>query len=241
MSDQDVFASEDATPVTPDDQSGTPAPVVEPVTPAPDAFADQLASIVNADGTPKYTDVASALESIPNAQKHISTIESENAELRASLAKAEAAKELLEKSAGNTNQSQGLTADEVAKITQDTLAAQQDATQRAENVNAVSAKFSELYGDKAVDQMKQVAADAGMSVAAVKELAERSPQAVLKLAGISPEPASGTPPRSPGVGVGDNFQPPKPDPTPPKAVMGGASTQDMIQNWRAAGEIIKNR
>lgn len=230
----DVFNQETPAP----DPAQNAAPEANQETQPQDAFGDKLASITNADGSPKYTDVAQALDSIPHAQEHIQTIEGENATLKSELAKAQAAKELLEKAAGNTNPANtGLTAEEVAKITQQTLQDNAETSRKADNVNSVNAKFSELYGNKAADQMKALAADSGMTVDAIKELAEKSPLAVYRMAGIDSQ--SKPTPKTPGDGVGDNFQPPTREVNPPKAVMSGASTQQMVENWRAAGEIIK--
>ena len=233
MSDQDVFEEKPAQ--TPEQNATPEANQEQPQ----DVFADKLMSITNADGTPKYTDVAQALDSIPHAQEHISTIESENATLKSELAQAKAAKELLEK-AGNTNQQPtGLTVEDVASITQKTLAEQAEASRKADNVNSVNAKFSELYGDKASDQMKALASEAGMSVSAIRELAEKSPLAVYRMAGIN---AQSTPtPRTPGQGVGDNFQPSERPVADPKPVMSGATSKQMVDNWRAAGEKIKQQ
>ncbi len=234
MSDQDVF-NQDPPAKTPEQTAAEAAPQNEPQ----DAFADQLASIKNADGTPKYTDVAQALDSIPHAQSHISTIEGENSELKKELAKATAAKELLEK-AGNANQqTEGvLTAEEVAETVQLTIEKNAEASRKADNVATVNAKFSELYGDKAADQMKALAKESDMSVDEIKALAERSPLAVYRMAGIN---SQSTPtPKTPGEGLRrDNFQPPERKAEPPKSVMSGASTSEMVDNWRAAGEIIK--
>jgi FtsZ-binding cell division protein ZapB len=240
MSDKDVFASDDAnqeTPAQTPEQNATPEANQEQ---PQDVFADKLSSITNADGTPKYTDVAQALDSIPHAQKHISTIEEENALLKAELAKAQAAKELLEKSAGKADQQPtGLTAEEVEAITQQTLAKQAEASRKEDNVNSVSAKFSELYGDKATDQMKALAVDSGMSIQEIRTLAEKSPLAVYRMAGIN---AQSTPvPKTPGSGVGDNFQPSNRPVADPKPVMSGATSKQMVDNWRAAGEKIKQQ
>lgn len=246
MSDQDVF--EEAEKETP---SGTPAALDaaepqeplegQPAQPAND-YTDQLSQILNADGTPKYSTVADALSSIPHAQTHIATIEGENASLKEQLAKAQAAKELLEKAAGdNANQPTSLTPEEVAEITQRTMTAQEEAKREAANVGAVNAKFSELYGEKAATEMKKLAKDSDMSIAEIRALAARSPAAVYRLAGITSPSATPPPSRTPGVGVGDNFQPAPKQPEPGKSVMNGATTKDMIASWKAAGEVIKQQ
>jgi hypothetical protein len=241
MSDQDVFSSAEHTDQS--DPSGTDNTENNQDTSSTDVFADKLSSIKNEDGTPKYSDVVSALDSIPHAQAHITTIESENAELKEKLAKEQAARELLAKQVAHKTDSpaqQGLTEAEVAAIA---LKAQQQAleAQSAEaNVRAVNATFSELYGDKAVVTMQEVAKDTGMSVAAIRELAKTSPQAVYRLAGINPQTPQSSVPKTPGEGQGDQFTPPR-KAEPPKSVMGGSNTNDLVSNWHAAGEIVKQQ
>jgi len=236
MSDQDVFSQEPVTPVTPE-----VTPVV-PAVPAPvDAFADQLSTITNADGTPKFSDVATALGSIPHANQHIQNIESDNASLKEQLATAVAAKELLAKQLGTQPAPAiGMTPEEVAEISRQTMDSVNQANSEAANVASVNAKFSELYGGKAVEEMSKIAQQSGMSVQAVKELAKTSPNAVFRLAGINVTPSTQVVPKTPGVGQGDTFTPP-PTPTAPKSVMGGSNTADLVANWRAAGEAIAQK
>ncbi len=241
MSDQDVF--NEPAPVVPTADATPAAPVtpdVAPVVTAPvDAFADQLSVIKNADGTPKFTGVAEALGSIPHAQTHISTIEAENATLKENLATATAAKELLAKQLGEKPApAVGMTPEQVAHITRQTMDDAALATSEAANVASVNAKFSELYGAKAIDQMNDIAKQAGMSVAAVKELAKTSPQAVFRLAGINVTAPAPVVPKTPGQGSGDTFTTPS-APAAPKSIMGGSNTADLVANWRAAGEIVK--
>lgn len=235
MSDQDVFNQDQ----TAADQAAAPAAQAAPVVSATDAFADKLGSITNADGSPKYTDVAQALDSIPHAQQHIQTLESEAANLKSELAKAQAAKELLEKAAGQPSQQTArLSAEEVAEITQRTIAENALSTIKADNVASVNAKFSELYGDKASEQMKALAKDSGMTVSSIRELAEKSPLAVYRMAGINASQAPVS--RTPDANLrGDNFIPPARKVEMPKSVMSGATSKQMVENWRAAGEIIK--
>ena len=228
----DVFNQEP--PVKTPEQIAAEAAPQEPQ----NAFADKLDAIQNEDGTPKYAGVADALDSIPHAQSHIKTVEGENAELKEKLAKSEAAKELLEKAGNAKPATEGLTAEEVAAVTRQTIADDSETSRKADNVASVNAKFSELYGEKASAQMGELAKASGMTVAAIKELAEKSPLAVYRLAGINSQSAPA--PRTPADGQrGDNFQPPDPVVETPKPVMSGATSAQMVDNWRQAGEIIK--
>ncbi len=228
MSDQDVV--ENTAPVTPD--------ALAPVVPATDPHADKLTGILNADGTPKYTNVAQALDSIPHAQEHISTIETENASLKEQLNAATAAKDLLAKQVSDKPTPTSLTAEEVARISRQTLQETAQANSEAANVASINAKFSELYGSKAQEQMSEVAQQSGMTIKAISDLAKTSPSAVLRLAGINPAASAPVVPKTPGMGSQDNFTPP-PTLETPKSIMGGGDTKDVVANWRAAGEIAK--
>ena len=225
------------------DQGGTGNTQNNQDTSSQDVFADKLASITTEDGKPKYTDVASALDSIPHAQAHISTLEKEAAELREKLAREQAARELLAKQLGDNKSSpaqQGLTEEQVAEIAMRTQQAAQESQKAQANVDSVNATFSELYGEKAVQQMQLIARESGMAISEIRALAAKSPQAVYRLAGINTPPQGSTPPKSPGQGSGDQFTKPK-EPVVPKSVMSGSSTADMVANWHAAGEIVRNR
>lgn len=236
----DVFNESDTADQTVQDV--TPEDVNTQETSEPvDVFADKLASITNEDGTPKYSDVASALESIPHAQQHISTLEKEAKELREKLAREQAAKDLLAKQLGAkpTQQPQSLTEDDIARIA---LEAQTKAEQQRtaeSNVAAVNSTFSELYGSKAKEQMQTLAKESGMSVSQIRELAKSSPTAVYRLAGIEAPKKGGTPPPAPGQGTGDIINPP-PTPPQPKSVMGGSNSKDLVDAWKTAGEIARS-
>lgn len=235
MSDQDLFNGEGDKPAPSDNENAN-----QSQEPSTDPFADQLSGIKNEDGTPKYTDVASALDSIPHAQSHIQNLETDNAALTEQLGAANAAKELLAKQVKDTppTSTPGLTADEVAAITRQTLSETEQANLADNNVDIVRNKFSELYGEKAKEVMAKVATDSGMSLDAVKALAATTPTAVFKLAGID---SSTVPlPKTPGQGQGDNFTPPR-KPEPPKSIMGGSDTKSLVDNWKAAGEIVKQQ
>lgn len=206
--------------------------------PSPDPFADQLSGIKNEDGTQKYADVASALDALPHANTHISTIEAENAKLKEDLAREQAAKELLQNAANKQEPAQqnGLTAEDVKALVVDANAEQAAANQQEANVNSVRSAFSAQYGDKAGEEMNRVAAESGMTKEALKNLSKSSPQAVLQLAGIKVEaaPVQRTPYRA-----GNDQPSPQPAPAKPKSVMSGANTKEMVDAWKGAGERIK--
>ena len=233
MSDQDVFETTE----NPDQGTQTTEPQAQPQ--PVDVFADKLNTILNEDGTPKYPDVASALDSIPHAQQHIQKLEREAAELRDKLAREQAAKDLLAKQTEKAPQSQ-LTEEQAARIA---MEAQQKAMQRQTeeaNVATVNSTFSQVYGSKASEEMQKLATESGMSIDKIKDLAKTSPQAVFRMAGIQPKTTTPVPPKAPGAGSHDQFTE-RPAPTPPKSVMGGGSTADVMASWNAAKETVLGR
>jgi len=234
MSDQDekdeLFGKGDQTPVSDTGDTLNQEPTLDP-------FADQLGTIKREDGTQKFADVASALDSITHSDTHISTIEAENAKLKDDLARETAAKELLAKSANNQNPAQkALTAEDIGDIVDQRTAQRETANQQDANVSLVREQFSKKFGDKAGEEMSRVASSSGMTKTELKTLSASSPQAVLQLAGIKvvSTPVHKTP-YTPGV-----EQPsPQPEPQEVKSIMGGSNTKEMVSAWRGAGERSK--
>lgn len=75
------------------------------------------------------------------------------------------------------NQSVALTPEDVLNL----LEQREKAKSVAENRKLVNAKLAEMYGDKAVEVVRQRAAELGLTDKAVFQLAESSPKAFLKL------------------------------------------------------------
>ena len=59
-------------------------------------YADQLADIKNAQGTPKYSSVSDALVALKSTQEHIKTLETENAEYRTNATSTTKIQEMIE-------------------------------------------------------------------------------------------------------------------------------------------------
>lgn len=154
-----------------------------------DQFADLLGTITTEDGRQKFNDVDSALTSIPHAQKHISSLEGENAELKHELEKRKTAEELLEaiKQSGEgkeTPSSPALDEAQLAALVDSRLNAQQTEATQKTNLQEVTLQMKEKYGDKAESTFYDTAKSLGMSMDAVNTLAKKSPEAVLKLMGV---------------------------------------------------------
>ncbi len=184
----------------------------------------------------KYASVAEALKALEHAQTHISKIESENGELRTKVAGATSAEEVLRavkelQEKGRTSGAEPVDAEALAKLVNSTLEQQLTAREQAQlakaNAAAVTKALAEKYGDKAEEVYKAKAAELGITVARLNQLASESPKAALAYFGTT----SGTPAKTQG-GVNPLAMPPAPTERPSKSIMGGATTGDMIAEWR---------
>ncbi len=193
----------------------------------------------------KYADVNVALQSIPHAQKHISTLEAELAQAKAELEKRRTAEELVEEfrktgvaqPASTAASPESLNPDVVVQLVQQTLE-NRDAEQRAKaNINSVTSAFFQAHGKEHAEQKYiELAQSSGMSVDALNRLAAQAPSAVLKLAGLDKAP----PPTPPKLTSGVNTEGFQQKPTDLSARVGRATTtQQMVQAWKNAGEKIK--
>lgn len=202
---------------------------------ATDMFGDLLNSIVDDTGNPKYADVATALNSIPNAQQHIKTLEEENARLREEQAKKDAAEAIRGKQEPQKAEAP-LSEEVLFNVVEKVLSTKSREEQEKANLNTVTEQFSAVYGEKAKEKMKQLADENQVSLDFLKSMAKTSPSAVLKLSGINSD--SGTSHRSTGTVNTESFSPSAPV-EKPKSVMYGANSDDMRNMWKWAGSQVK--
>jgi len=181
-------------PVQADPLAPAPAPA-EPSAIAVDPnslFANQLSSITTDDGRQKYTDVNTALSSIPHAQNHINELGSKVKELEEELAKRVGAEELL----ASLQQTQAPAAAIPAEGQMDESAIQnvvnnmlqsnaQQQTADA-NANTVRQAISEKFGDAASVEFANKAKELGMDVGTLTSMAKSTPQVVLSLFNTAP-------------------------------------------------------
>jgi hypothetical protein len=195
----------------------------------------------------KYKSVEDALKSVPHAQQHIQTLEEENARIKAELATRRTTEDILEeiKSGVQPAQSQaaaGVQTQDVADVVTQVLA-QRDAKSKAEaNIDKVVSSFQSVYGDKekAEAMYVKVAEESGLSVIALNKLAATSPDAVLKLAGITKKPETPAGKVSSSVNTEAFSHVPQGD-LSAKVKMVGASTKDIKQAVQNAREIINKK
>ena len=201
-----------------------------------DQFADLLGTITTEDGRQKFNDVDSALNSIPHAQKHISSLEGENLELKHELEKRKTAEELLEaiKQSGKgkeTPSSPALDEAQLAALVDSRLNAQQTEATQKTNLQEVTSQMKEKFGDKAESTFYDVAKSLGMSMDAVNNLAKKSPEAVLKLMGVEGN-ISSIPEKSSSSINTETLKPQEPGKD--LKFKSGQSMNDMVDVWKRA-------
>lgn len=223
--------------------NGATTPEVIPSNPQPTlTLPPEVVEFVG-DGK-KYRSVEDALKAVPHAQKHIQTLEQELAQLREEVTKRKTAAELLDEFKSGLPQTTEATPQvefDPDKITQIVTQAieQRDVQKTAQiNVKEVTTAFTSKFGDKAEEMYNKVANDSGLSVEMLNRLAKTSPQAVLRLAGIDSkqEPIPGKITSS----IRTDGQVVQPT-TQTARVRQGATTKDLVNAWKVAGEKVKSQ
>ena len=180
----------------------------------------------------KYQSPEDALKSVPHAQKHIETLESELASVKEELTKRQTTQELIDelKSGSqpveNTTQSAEINQDSVMDLVNQTLTIREKKAQAESNAKSVAAKFTAQYGDKAEATYNSIAKELNVTVTQLNELASSAPSIVLKAAGLSAATAP----------VGNTTTAPA-----LSAKVESGSTKDLLKAWGRAGEKIKQQ
>lgn len=197
MSTQTVFNSEDRSEEKKEE-------VVLPEGGNVDAFADQLAQILNEEGKPKYKDVATALNALKSSQDYIPTLKQEKesletqvAQLREELTKRSAIQEVVEqlknkpaqeKEPEMENHTQSLTPEQIQEMLEQyvpqILEKRQEKSIAEKNIFAVDSKLKEFYGDKVEEAVKAKAEGLGLSIQDLEALSAKSPASALELLGV---------------------------------------------------------
>lgn len=197
----------------------------------------------------KYATPEDALKSIPHAQLHIAKIEEENRKMMEELAKRKTAEELIEefratgstKPQGEATPQSTLDPAKLVDLVNSALDQRETAKTAKQNTDTVISAFVEKYGDmdKAKAEFIKLAEDTGVPVVALNRLAETSPKALFKLAGFDAKQpmASGKPTST--LNTEALNQQPKAVDTSAIRVKPGASTQDVLNAWRAAREAVQ--
>jgi uncharacterized membrane-anchored protein YhcB (DUF1043 family) len=222
-----------------DDQSkgGEEPNPATPVTPAvPNIELPEEVSGLIGEGK-KYADVTAALKSISHAQSHIEKLEEESARMRAELEKASKLDDVLSKFGTDdkdtdqqTTDTSNLDPDAIIEAVEARLAQKEQINQNKANLGTVKEKLVETYGEKAADTFNKAAESLGMSPQDLTKLASRSPQAALRLIGVPTADA----PAPTNSDVNTEALRNQGEPVKHKNIMYGASTSDVLSEWRAA-------
>ena len=193
----------------------------------------------------KYQSVEDALSSVPHAQKHIQTLESELAEVKEELVKRKTTEDLLDEIKSgivpqDTTESVQYNQDNLEQLVGQALENRDLQKTAHANTKSVSARFMEQYGEKAEEVYNSVAKESGLTVEQLNSLSATSPDAVLKLSGLEKrsqeiEKSSGT------VNTEALESTPKDNSELSARVKQGASTKDLVDAWKTAGEKAKQR
>jgi len=191
----------------------------------------------------KYSSVEDALKSVPHAQKHIQTLESELATLKEELMKRRTTEELLDEIKSGVQPKENLQGvefdqDKLMQLVDQTLEVKERQRLAKTNASQVAAKFTEKFGTEAETVYKSVARENGLSEQQLNSLAASSPNVVLKLAGLAEAKTAPVSKSSSSINTQSLNQ--KVDPSALSArVKQGATTKDLVNAWRIAGEKAK--
>jgi len=194
----------------------------------------------------KYSSAEEALRSVPHAQNHIQTLESELAELKDELSKRKTTQELLDEiksgvqPAANTTQETGLNQDNIMELVNQTLKQNEQKKTAQANASQVASKFSEKYGSNAESVYNSLAKDLNLTPQKLNELAATSPNLVLRLADLEPNVKTNVSKSSGSVNT-EALAQNKTQPELSARVPKGAKTSDLVNAWRAAGEKVKQQ
>lgn len=236
MTDQSVFSqNQEAPQVTPENQ-----PTLNN-----SELANQLASIKNENGEPKYKSVEDALKGAAHAQDYISELkgklsqyETDLQSTQAELAKRESVEDVVSRLTAKPDEGtqetpapQSLDEQSLAKLIEQQLT-QRDAMSKAQQNKALVDKaLQEQFGDKARELVASKASELGLSVEKIGALSEESPQAVLALFGAAQSSQQGV---KPNVG-GYNLPPATQENVlekPSKSMLSGATARDQAEYFK---------
>jgi hypothetical protein len=196
-----------------------------------DPYTDLLGTIKTDDGRMKYATVSDALNSIPHAQAHISTLETELAQTKAELTKRatvqESIQQLAQPQAQESPTPQGLGEQEVTRLFNQQFQQVEAQKLASANQQSVANTLREWFNDNAEGVYESKAKELGIDPVFLNDLSAKSPQAVLAYFDkpkTAPQRMQGTV----NTAALSAVQPQQPR----KGVMFGASTEDLLGAWR---------
>lgn len=190
----------------------------------------------------KYKSLQDALKSIPHAQTHIQRLEQELTEAKTAAAKAIAMEELLEEinkskvqpTPQATPASSGVQDVDLDSVVEQALARKEAQKVAQANAQKVINAFQAKFGEQSEAQFIKLAEENGLPISYLNTLAQTSPQAVLKLAGMVQEQPKSVPHASSSVKTEGQFNHNNQE-LSAQVPLVGASTKDVLNAWKIAG------
>lgn len=183
-----------------------------------------LAGIKREDGTQKFENANTALESIKPKDDHIKDLETQVATLKADLERAGTQEEILAKFIGNKTPVEA-PKPEATQLDPDTVKTMltelidtRDANAKSDaNVKKVAQELTKVYGDKAPDIISSIATKMNITEDFLKEVIAKSPEAAFEILGLT-KAEGAAPANLSGSHNTEGFN--KAAPTKPKSVLG---------------------
>jgi predicted nucleic acid-binding Zn-ribbon protein len=229
MSDENLFAE-----VTPTSEATAAPQTQQPSLP------EEVMALVGTGK--KYATPEDALRSVPHAQAHIARLEQEMQELRERAAQAKAIDDVYEALVSRQQGEQVATAqapivDErfIDAVLERKLEEQKRVEEKRANLSKVRESLTAKFGEKAPEAFKKKAEELGINEGFLTDLAAKSPAAALELFGANAKEKVTTAVPSGSINPQAFVQ--NQQPAPPKAVMAGASTSDLLNAWRAVNPL----
>lgn len=204
-------------------------------------FADQLSGIRDDDGRQKYADVNTALSSIPHAQNHIKSLETQLTQMQEELNKRQGMEQVMERiqATQETNTEQPSVSLDEAQL-EAVLERQLNQREQTKAAQTNELKFSntlrEKFGNKAREVLDAKASELGISTEFMQSLAQTSPKAAL--AYFDEVSTTGPQPTVPSNNAQALTTPPAPNElSNAKAKLFGTANPN-IDKWRKAGSNI---
>ena len=230
----DIFNGADQAPVTQE-------PLV-PNTPVVSTVPPELAEYVGVGK--KYATIDDVHRAFPNAQKHISTLEEENRQIKEELAKRKTAEELLQDIQNNITPVRNgdtippkVDMPDISSLVRQEVERVKVQETYASNQKTVVDELTKVYGEKAREKYAALATDLGVTKEALNRLALTSPTAFFKLAGITPQAPTKSGVLNSDVNLVNNTIKDIPSSRVP---LNGSAKDDALAIARAREHVMKN-
>jgi DNA-binding ferritin-like protein len=235
MAEENIFNNNEETPTSSVDNTSKPQTTI------PQELVDWVG-----EGK-KYSSIDEVYKAFPHSQQHIETLTSKVAQLEEELSKRKSAEEVLNDIRSKETVQQKPTSDgvEVNKDVLSEVVARELASQKAKelaqsNLDAFKQEFTKVYGDKAEDAYTKLSQETGFSYQELNAMAAKSPNAVLKLAGVNEKATSRSTAIDSSVNTQALLNQTQQKQFPSSKVTGG-STQDLMDAMSRAREKVLNQ